>query len=465
MPVLLSREKSKYGSGVGTIICWPVELSTRDPNNEDNIRKLPAGYLKCDGTIYKAEEYPQLAEILGVGGASKFARRDISDAFIDNVDDDEFIVPDLGSKFLKPTTGGSAGLYINIVKTDQSGQERRRSGMGIESSAIAGSTTGNTTVIPVSYTGAFTVPSQQISLQGKPAWSKGTGNSGFTDSEAVDSQALHAHMHFSQTNRLRIKTTNEVTDAQSQGIGSYYNATTIPIEMWLDKSRYNFNASNPKGTMQQPCWAIASGATSLDPSDAVQGSFGFEVVYSNYCYDLRGASGLNSMRYYCLLTQNTDINLTNVQIPGGQPPNYISFGLGFGTCNQQDSGFDDNEIGTVPATYIAGAQGVPEDWKGVSLADVLPLNQNSDSKSSTAYPQVNNVLSDVEELVQTAGDPTIHNHKILLDVGNHTYKIKTNGFLLSPDNLQTTLTLQIDQVASLDQVTSPYIIMEYLIKY
>tara|TARA_B100000424_G_scaffold90903_1_gene68346 strand:- start:3752 stop:5149 length:1398 start_codon:yes stop_codon:yes gene_type:complete len=465
MPVLLSREKSKYGSGVGTIICWPVELSTRDPNNEDNIRKLPAGYLKCDGTIYKAEEYPQLAEILGVGGASKFARRDISDAFIDNVDDDEFIVPDLGSKFLKPTTGGSAGLYINIAKTDQSGQERRRSGMGIESSAIAGSTTGNTTVIPVSYTGAFTVPSQQISLQGKPAWSKGTGNSGFTDSEAVDSQALHAHMHFSQTNRLRIKTTNEVTDAQSQGIGSYYNATTIPIEMWLDKSRYNFNASNPKGTMQQPCWAIASGATSLDPSDAVQGSFGFEVVYSNYCYDLRGASGLNSMRYYCLLTQNTDINLTNVQIPGGQPPNYISFGLGFGTCNQQDSGFDDNEIGTVPATYVAGAQGVPEDWKGVSLADVLPLNQNSDSKSSTAYPQVNNVLSDVEELVQTAGDPTIHNHKILLDVGNHTYKIKTNGFLLSPDNLQTTLTLQIDQVASLDQVTSPYIIMEYLIKY
>ena len=465
MPVILSREKSKYGSGVGTIICWPVELSTRDPNNEDNIRKLPAGYLKCDGTIYKAEEYPQLAEILGVGGASKFARRDISDAFIDNVDDDEFIVPDLGSKFLKPTTGGSAGLYINIAKTDQSGQERRRSGMGIESSAIAGSTTGNTTVIPVSYTGAFTVPSQQISLQGKPAWSKGTGNSGFTDSEAVDSQALHAHMHFSQTNRLRIKTTNEVTDAQSQGIGSYYNATTIPIEMWLDKSRYNFNASNPKGTMQQPCWAIASGATSLDPSDAVQGSFGFEVVYSNYCYDLRGASGLNSMRYYCLLTQNTDINLTNVQIPGGQPPNYISFGLGFGTCNQQDSGFDDNEVGTVPATYVAGAQGVPEDWKGVSLADVLPLNQNSDSKSSTAYPQVNNVLSDVEELVQTAGDPTIHNHKILLDVGNHTYKIKTNGFLLSPDNLQTTLTLQIDQVASLDQVTSPYIIMEYLIKY
>ena len=464
MPVLLSKEKSKYGSGVGTIICWPVELSASSPNNEDNIRKLPAGYLKCDGTVYKAEEYPQLAEILGVGAASKFARRDISDQFIDSVDEDEFIVPDLGSKFLKPTTGGSAGLYINIVKNDQSGQERRRSGMGIESSAIAGTTTGNTTVIPVSYTGNFTVPSQEINLQGKPAWSKGTNNLGFTDSEAVDSQALHAHMHFSQTNRLRIKTTNEVTQAQSQGIGSYYNATTIPIEMWLDKTRYNLNASNPKGSNQQPCWAIASGAASRNPSDAVESSFGFEVVWSNYCYDLRGAAGLNSMRYYCLLTANTDFNLSNITNPGN-PPNYISFGLGFGTCSQQDSGDDPNEVGTVPATYVAGAAGVPEDWKGVSLADVLPLNQNSDSKSGVAYPQVNNVLSDVEELVQTAGDPTIHNHKILLDVEDHTYKIKTNGFLLSPDNLQTTLTLQIDQVAALDQVTSPYIIMEYLIKY
>ena len=463
MPVVLGKERSKYGSGVGTIICWPVELTSSDPNNDDNIRKLPAGYLKCDGTVYKAEDYPQLAEILGVGDASKFIRRDISDNFIDSVDDDEFIVPDLGSKFLKPTTGGSAGLYINIVKNDQSGQERRRSGMGIESSSVAGTTTGNTTVIPVSYTGAFTVPSQEIALQGKPAWSKGTNNSGFTDSESVDSQAMHSHMHFSQTNRLRIKTTNEVSNAQSQGIGSYYNATTIPIQEWLDETRYNNDQSLAPGTNQPPCWAIASGATALNPSDAVQGNFGFEVVYSNYCYDLRGAGGLNAMRYYCLLNQNVNFNLSQVTFHA--PPNYVSYGLGFGSCNQRDSGTDENEVGTVPATYIAGAQGVPEDWKGTSLADVVPLNQNSGSKTNTAYPQVNNVFTDVQELVQTEGDPTIHNHKILLDIGTHTYKIKTNGFLLSPDNLQTTLTLQTDQVASLDQVTSPYIIMEYLIKY
>ena len=100
-----------------------------------------------------------------------------------------------------------------------------------------------------------------------------------------------------------------------------------------------------------------------------------------------------------------------------------------------------------------------------SLADVVPLNSNLTGATSLAYPQVNNVLSEVSELTQTDGDPTVHSHKILLTQNTHTYKIKTNALLLSPDNLNTTLTLQIDQTASLDQVTGPYIIMEYLIKY
>ena len=64
-------------------------------------------------------------------------------------------------------------------------------------------------------------------------------------------------------------------------------------------------------------------------------------------------------------------------------------------------------------------------------------------------------MSETDEC-PTDGDPTIHNHKILLTQNPHTYKIKTSALLLSPDNLNTTLTLQIDQVASLDQVTGPY---------
>lgn len=464
MPAFFGKERSKYGSGTGSIILWPMEINNLDPNNEQNIAVLPAGYLKCDGTVYKAEDYPQLAEILGVGAASKFIRRDINNDPIDDVDDDEFIVPDLGSKYPKPTTGGGAGTYINIVTEDQNENEKRRSGMGIVATPTAGTTTGNTTVIPVSYTGNFTVPSQEIALKGKPAWSKGTNNSGFTDPEAVDSLALHSHMHFATTNRLRIKTTNEGSEQKANGVGSRFGATTIPIGDWMNNTQYpDGDGSEGAGTNQPACWAIASGAASGNYSPAVQQTAGgTEVVYSNFCYDAAGAAGLSAFRYYCLLTSSVGFDLGDVTFH--PQPKFVSFGLGLGTCNQLNAG-EFSASGSTPATYVTGATGVPTDYNGSSLSDVVPLNSNTGSKTQQAYPQVNNVFTEINENAQNDGDPTIHTHKILLTQNTHTYKIKTDGFLLSPDNLKTSLTLQTDQVASLDQVTSPYIIMEYLIKY
>ena len=55
-----SKEKSKFGSGSRTIAMVAVELVSTDPNNTSNIQNLPAGYLKCDGTKYQAEDYPVL---------------------------------------------------------------------------------------------------------------------------------------------------------------------------------------------------------------------------------------------------------------------------------------------------------------------------------------------------------------------------------------------------------------------
>ena len=456
MAKLYTKEKAKYGSGSGTIICWPVELESLDPLNEANVNVLPAGYLKCDGSTYKAEDYPALAEILGTGLNTKFIRYDINNDPIDNPGEDEFMVPDLGSKFMKPTTGASAGTYINILTETVAGVEKRRSGIGIEASSTAGTTAGNTVTIPVTYTGNFIIPSQEIALKGKPSWSKGTNNSGYTDVEAVDSLALHSHMHFSTTNRLRIKTTNEQTQVQSQGVGSRFVASTIPINDWMDNTQYN-NAG--PGTNQPGCWAIASGIQSGSYIPNVQTTGpGFEVVYYNMCFDAAGSTGLNAFRYYCLLSSNTTYNTGTITF--GNEPSFNSYIIG---CINVGSG----SFGTgqsVPATYVNGGQGVPNDYNGASLYDVVPVNSNSGSKTSQAYPQVNNLLTEIDELVQD-GDPTIHSHKITLTQNTHTYKIKTTPYLLSPDNLKTTLTLKLDQAASLDQVTGPYIIMEYLIKY
>ena len=41
MPVVLGKEKSKYGSGTGSIIIWLMELTSLSPNAED-IKRLPA---------------------------------------------------------------------------------------------------------------------------------------------------------------------------------------------------------------------------------------------------------------------------------------------------------------------------------------------------------------------------------------------------------------------------------------
>lgn len=458
MAKLYTKEKAKYGSGTGTIICWPTELDSTDPLNEANVKVLPAGYLKCDGGIYSALDYPALAEILGTGANSKFIRYDINNDPIDFPGVDEFMVPDLGSKFIKPTTGASAGTYINILTETVTGIEKRRSGMGIEASATAGTTTGNTVVIPVSYTGNFVVPSQEISLKGKPAWTKGTNNSGFTDQEAVDSLALHSHMHFTTTNRLRIKTTNESTAAAPQGVGSRFVASTIPIQDWLDNTQYNNNGG--AGTGQPGCWAIASGIVSGSYTPNVQTTGpGFEVVYYNMCFDAAGSAGLNAFRYQCLLTSQTNFNVGSITY--GNAPAFSSYIIG---CIGVGSG-SFSATGSVPATYVAGSTGVPSDYNGASLADVVPVNSNIASKTAQSYPQVNNLITEINELVQDNGDPTVHAHKITLTTNTHTYMIKTAAFLLSPDNLKTTLTLKLDQAASLDQVTGPYIIMEYLIKY
>ena len=353
--------------------------------------------------------------------------------------------------------------------------------MGIVASSSVGETTGNATVIPLAYSGLFVIPSQTIALRGKPSWSVGTNNSGVTDQESLDSSQLHSHLHFSTTNRLRIKTTNEMTgDPRPFGQGFRRSASTIPIQLWMDNTTYDNNPTNLPGTNQQSCWAIASGQVAAQlPGSLIRNSgiFGVsQTVYHNVCNNFRtsetSSPGLTTLRYYCLLNAPTffDLNVVTHFIGPSRLFTNITNLLGIDVCLGQDG----TQVGispygtitaTVPATYTDGALGVPLDYNNASLYDVVPMNSNGGSRTQQVSPEVVNTVSDVLELSQPAGNPTIHNHKISLVKGDHSYAIKTNAQLLSPDNLKTTLTLKTNQVASLDQVTGPYIILEYLIKY
>jgi hypothetical protein len=51
-----------------------------------------------------------------------------------------------------------------------------------------------------------------------------------------------------------------------------------------------------------------------------------------------------------------------------------------------------------------------------------------------------------------------------LDKGDHSYKVKTNAIEVPPENLVTRMDIGTDNSVSIDAATSPYIVMEYLIK-
>jgi len=61
-----AREKSKFGGMVGSIQIFTSFLNlSNDPLDDTFKTKIPAGYLRCDGSIKTASDYPELALILG----------------------------------------------------------------------------------------------------------------------------------------------------------------------------------------------------------------------------------------------------------------------------------------------------------------------------------------------------------------------------------------------------------------
>ena len=218
MAVHYTRERSKYGTLTGSIIAWPVEVaSATNPNNTQNKEKLPAGYLRCDGTKYNADDYPLLAEICGTGPTCKFAKFDENDELIGSIGENEFVVPDLGSKYPRPVSGGDAGTFNNILTENQNGLFIERSGIGAEVTSNLGS------IAEVTYSGNFILPPQIIEVKGKPSWEWGN-DLGRTDEEAVENNMIHPHMHFSNTSRVRLKSKGGATGGVIQIGGVLYAA-------------------------------------------------------------------------------------------------------------------------------------------------------------------------------------------------------------------------------------------------
>ena len=173
-----TKEKSKYGGMVGTIQIFASQLPQQNsPNNITFKSLLPAGFLRCDGSILSAQDYPDLAEVIGIGKACRYVKDNIT------LEDDEIQLPDLGSKYI--VAGSGAGIYNDMFLQDEETYH-----VGAEFNIDSNVSQTET----ITYNGRFIVqgPSSPVKLAGSPLY-KTTNRS--TDTTTLSQLNFQAHGH------------------------------------------------------------------------------------------------------------------------------------------------------------------------------------------------------------------------------------------------------------------------------
>lgn len=108
-----TNERSKFGGMVGTILVHstPGLGTANDPTTANFKDTLPAGYLRCDGSILNSKDFVALSRVLGSGDSSRFRKdnANIREPNEETGDLGQFQLPDLGSKVI--IGGRGTGIY------------------------------------------------------------------------------------------------------------------------------------------------------------------------------------------------------------------------------------------------------------------------------------------------------------------------------------------------------------------
>jgi hypothetical protein len=173
-----SKEKAKFGGITGSILPFTIQLpSSNNPADGDWKRYVPAGFLRCNGQILKAERYPALAAVIGIGSECRFAKDP------DTIGDDEIQLPDLGSKYIRASN--SSGQYLNT--TLQQDSSIFKVGTETEVLSLIGSQA------TISYSGNFEViGGGEFEFGGYPTLESSTGYT-ITDNLSEDNFQGHGH--------------------------------------------------------------------------------------------------------------------------------------------------------------------------------------------------------------------------------------------------------------------------------
>ena len=168
MAIQYASIKGAQGVAPGVI----VPFSRNVQNAGEQMDRVPGGYLRCDGKVYQASDYPDLARVVGVGSAGGsgipscrfppgIAGTSLLNPTVDadgNFTAGTFCVPNLGAKHLQPSN--SAGSEFLGDTAMSGGGIVERAGIGYKAQIQPSANT--------SYTGYIRCPEFSSATSGSP---------------------------------------------------------------------------------------------------------------------------------------------------------------------------------------------------------------------------------------------------------------------------------------------------------
>ena len=187
MASLYSQQKGKLGANVGFIFPFVVTINSADPDDPSNSRILPAGFLKCDGTVYDADDFSALAGVTGTGSDCKFKGDRV-------VNEGKFRVPDLGAKVIRASLS-DIGTVNDATVESSSGATINKAGVAVTIENQIGPSA------EIGYSGLIKIPQKIIDLNVNPGLTYAR-NTEYSEVQALEMQP---HAHYSSTVRVRVK--------------------------------------------------------------------------------------------------------------------------------------------------------------------------------------------------------------------------------------------------------------------
>jgi len=501
MAVLYSFEKGKLGGGSGFIYVYARTMTSSDPDDPSNVDTIPAGFLKCDGTIYQAALFPALAGVLGVGTENRYRSGPTGTSV--TLTPNQFRVPDLGAKVIRASQT-NIGEILNGSVENASGTLLSKAGVG---ALISNNVDGE---VDIGFSGNFKVPSLVVDMSGNPGW---TTDSTVT-SEGITNVQLHPHAHYSTTVRLR------EADNLSISVATYRNSHTtvfctaittggynqaVPWGTYTDYFSGQIITSNSKFyTVTTSGWGgwvapnHSSGSAAAQAAPTTSNSYGVfgTVPAGTGCWPQPGATVPGGSSAYCnpsqpavfLYTSPNNISTATANFDTNKQQPIVVAGRNLDVVTE-DGGNDTQTEHNHPIFKSPGIfhqsepTGQLHDFK-CNLGNLINFSGTVTNNSANITGVTNTTglaagqpIVTITKGIRCSGGNTISN------ISGSTVTLSSNLYILSgassqssvvfkavtfteilPDGLNANVKLTTSNAVKFDDISSPFILVQYLIK-